>query len=186
MTEDQAIEAVNNAISELVNFDLVIVETSNAPLSTYVQRHRHEYIRTVRDVLSAMPAEAQGGNIRVLEIGSFFGVVCMALKYLGYDVTASDIPEYIEIPEQIKRFSRHGIATASVRLEDYILPFSDETYDVIIMCEVSSILISIHSLCLKKSIGSENLTPFFIFRCLTAPAFTIAAPSLWDTDLAAS
>ena len=51
MIVDQAIEAVNNAISELVNFDLVIVETSNAPLSTYVQRHRHEYIRTVRDVL---------------------------------------------------------------------------------------------------------------------------------------
>ena len=60
----------------------------------------------------------------------------MALKCLGYDVTASDVPEYIEMPEQIKRYSRHGIATASVRLEDYILPFSDETYDLIIMCEV--------------------------------------------------
>jgi SAM-dependent methyltransferase len=72
----------------------------------------------------------------VLEIGSFFGVVCMALKFLGYDVTASDIPEYIEMPEQAKRYSRHGISTASVRLQDYILPFSDETFDVIIMCEV--------------------------------------------------
>ena len=134
MNEDLAITAVEKAISELVNFDLVLVENGNAPPSSYVQNHRHEYIRTVRDVLSAMPAE--GGAVRVLEIGSFFGVVCMALKHLGYDVTASDIPEYIEMPEQVKRYSRHGIATASVRLEDYILPFSDETFDVIIMCEV--------------------------------------------------
>jgi SAM-dependent methyltransferase len=134
MIKDQAINAVDKAISELVNFDLVLVENGNAPPSNYVQSHRHEYIRTVQDVLSAMPAE--GGNVRVLEIGSFFGVVCMALKYLGYVVTASDIPEYIEMPEQAKRYSRHGIATASVRLEDYILPFSDETFDVVIMCEV--------------------------------------------------
>ena len=55
MIEDRAIKAVDKAISELVNFDLVVVENSNAPPSTYVQRHRHEYIRTVRDVLSAMP-----------------------------------------------------------------------------------------------------------------------------------
>lgn len=136
MIEDRAIKVVDEAISELVNFDLIVVENSNAPASTYVQRHRHEYIRTVRDVLSTMPPKEQGGKIRVLEIGSFFGVVCMALKCLGYDVTASDVPEYIELPEQIERYSRHGIATASVRLEDYILPFSDETYDLIIMCEV--------------------------------------------------
>jgi SAM-dependent methyltransferase len=134
MNEDRAIGAVDKAISELVNFDLVLVENDHSPPSTYVQAHRHEYIRTVRDVLSVMPAEA--GNTRVLEIGSFFGVVCMALKYLGYDVTASDVPEYIDMPEQAKRYSRHGIATAAVRLEDYILPFSDETFDVIIMCEV--------------------------------------------------
>src|ERR1700733_3381504 len=101
MNEDLAITAVEKAISELVNFDLVLVENGNAPPSAYVQNHRHEYIRTVRDVLSAMPAE--GGAVRVLEIGSFFGVVCMALKNLGYDVTASDIPEYIEMPEQVKR-----------------------------------------------------------------------------------
>jgi SAM-dependent methyltransferase len=134
MTEDRASAAVDQAISELVNFDLVIVESGNAPPSTYVQRHRHEYIRTVRDVLSCTSPES--GNVRVLEIGSFFGVVCMALKFLGYDVTASDMPEYIEMPEQKERFSRHGIATASIRLQDYILPFPDETFDVVIMCEV--------------------------------------------------
>jgi SAM-dependent methyltransferase len=134
MIKNQAIEAVDKAISELVNFDLVLVENGNASPSNYVQSHRHEYIRTVQDVVAAMPPD--GGNVRVLEIGSFFGVVCMALKYLGYVVTASDIPEYIEMPEQAKRYSRHGIATAAVRLEDFILPFADETFDLVIMCEV--------------------------------------------------
>jgi SAM-dependent methyltransferase len=134
MTKDEATEAVDSAISELVNFDLVLVKDGDASPSSYVQNHRHEYIRTVRDILSVIPA--QSGRVRVLEIGSFFGVVCMALKHLGYEVTAADIPEYIELPEQAKRYSRHGITTASVRLEDFILPFSDEVFDVVIMCEV--------------------------------------------------
>jgi len=133
MTDDAAVSAVDKAISELVNFDLVVVENSHAKPSTYIQRHRHEYIRTVRDILAtASPTTPK----RVLEIGSFFGVVCMALKFLGYDVVASDVPEYLEIPEQQKRYARHQIETKSVRLEEYVLPFADETFDVIIMCEV--------------------------------------------------
>jgi hypothetical protein len=39
-------------------------------------------------------------------------------------------------PEQPKRYSRHGIAAAAVRLEDHILPFSDVIFNVIIMREV--------------------------------------------------
>jgi SAM-dependent methyltransferase len=134
MTEDRAINAVDRAISELLNFDLIIVESGKQHGPTYTQKHRHEYIRTVRDVFATKPVK--GETVRVLEIGSFFGVVCMALKFLGYDVTASDVPEFMELPEQVKRYARLGISTASIRLEDYILPFPDETFDVIIMCEV--------------------------------------------------
>ena len=43
MNEDLAITAVEKAISELVIFDLVLVENGNAPPSTYIQNHRHEY-----------------------------------------------------------------------------------------------------------------------------------------------
>src|SRR5258708_33457207 len=110
MSKERATQAVDKAIAELVNFDLVLVEGDSAPPSTYVQRHRHEYIRTVDDILRSCPI---GGSnpVRVLEIGSFFGVVCMALKFLGYDVTASDVPEYINVPAQTTRYARHGIST---------------------------------------------------------------------------
>jgi SAM-dependent methyltransferase len=126
---------VDEATAELINFDLVLVDSDSAPPSTYVQRHRHEYIRTVNDILQSCPVGASQ-KIRVLEIGSFFGVVCMALKSLGYDVTASDVPEYIDMPAQTKRYARHGIHTKAIRLENYVLPFEDETFDAIIMCEV--------------------------------------------------
>jgi len=91
MTDDAAVSAVDKAISELVNFDLVVVENSHAKPSTYIQRHRHEYIRTVRDILAtASPTTPK----RVLEIGSFFGVVCMALKFLDttWSLPTSRIP----------------------------------------------------------------------------------------------
>ncbi len=134
MSEARAAAAVDKAIAELIGFDLVLVEGGAAEESDYVQRHRHEYVRTVRDILEHRPPEA--GPVRVLEIGAFFGVVCMALADLGYAVTAADIPEYIELPAQVERFGRHKVATRGVRLEEFVLPFDDESFDVVIMCEV--------------------------------------------------
>lgn len=64
------------------------------------------------------------------------GLVCLTRRKFGFEVTAADIPEYIEMPEQGERFSRHGVERASVRLEDFVLPFRDEQFDVIIMTEV--------------------------------------------------
>lgn len=134
-TEAQAAEAVDKAIAELRDFYLVLGDdVESAGHANYVLKHRHEYIRTVRDVLKHCPP-GQGG-VKVLEIGAFFGVVCIALASLGYEVTASDIPEYIEHPEQVERYKKYGIRTKGVRLEGFILPFADEEFDVIIMCEV--------------------------------------------------
>jgi SAM-dependent methyltransferase len=139
---DRATKAVDQAIGELAAFDLKIqgaalgmpsTNTASGPAS-YVVRHRHEYIRTVRDILQFRPPER--GSVRILELGAFFGVSCIALSSLGYHVTAADIPEFMDIPDQIERYARHGIATKGLRLEDYILPFNDDSFDVIIMCEV--------------------------------------------------
>jgi 2-polyprenyl-3-methyl-5-hydroxy-6-metoxy-1,4-benzoquinol methylase len=128
-------DAVDAAMAGLANFYLQISGEMEAKgHATYIHRHRHEYVRTVRDVLQHRPLN--GGKVDVLEIGAFFGVVCMALASLGYSVTASDLPEYIDHPEQQQRYSRFGIATQGVRLENFVLPFADESFDVIIMCEV--------------------------------------------------
>lgn len=141
--QTQATAAVDAAIADIGSFDLKVAGASEGMPSlatadgtaSYVARHRHEYIRTVRDVLEfAPPGPARG--VRVLEIGAFFGTNCVALSKLGYSVTAADAPEFIEQPEQIERYARHGIESAGIRLEDFVLPFGDEEFDVVIMCEV--------------------------------------------------
>lgn len=135
-TEAAAVKAVDAAIAELNNFELLANPDMEAGYhGTYVVHHRAEYVRTVRDVLRHRPPSADHGT-KVLEIGAFFGVVSLALASLGYDVTAADVPEYIDLPEQQERYARFGIKTKGVRLEDLILPFDDEQFDVIIMCEV--------------------------------------------------
>ncbi len=134
------VEAALDAImrDEFRHFDLHVdggagVRDENAEWPSYLSAHRHEYVRTICDVLQFAH---QTGAKRVLEIGAFFGLVCIALKKFGLEVVAADIPEYMEMPEQVERFSRHGVGVASVRLQDFVMPFEDEQFDVIIMTEV--------------------------------------------------
>lgn len=130
-----AARAVDAAIAELREFQLLAnPEMAAGHHDTYVSHHRAEYVRTVIDVLKHRPLST--GSVKILEIGAFFGVVCIALASLGYDVTAGDVPEYIELPEQAERYARFGIKTKGIRLEDFVLPFDDEQFDVVIMCEV--------------------------------------------------
>src|SRR5689334_4969200 len=74
----QAADAVDKAIAELADFDLKIegatqgmpsakLKSESGPVS-YVARHRHEYIRTVSDVLKYRPPISR--PVRVLELGA--------------------------------------------------------------------------------------------------------------------
>lgn len=133
---DEATAAVDAVITEMRDEDLRIdgadVGMSPEGDDGYPAQHRHEYIRTVRDILVHRPPVER---IRVLELGAFFGVVSIALQRLGYEVTAADLPELIELPRQAERFARCAVHTKAVRLEDLALPFPDESFDVVIMCE---------------------------------------------------
>lgn len=175
-----ALKAVNAAIAELANFRLLADPNMDAGFhETYVDQHRAEYERTVSDVLRHYPRSSS--PVRVLEIGAFFGVVCIALASLGYDVTAADVPEYIDLPEQAARYARFGIKTKGVRLQDFVLPFEDEQFDVIIMCEVLEHL-NFNPLPLLKEINRiGRLNLFFTCRCLTRPAFIIGWPCSMGT-----
>ena len=137
LNTETAERAVDSAMAEIADFDLRIEGAAQgmpkAGSLSYIERHRHEYVRTVRDINEFRPPT---GHVRVLELGAFFGVNCLALKKLGYDVTAADMPEFMDLPEQIERYRSYSIATKSVRLEEIVLPFADESFDVIIMCEV--------------------------------------------------
>ena len=86
---------------------------------TYVEQHRAEYERTVRDMLQALSASSVAR--RVLEIGAFFGVVCIALASLGYDVTAADVQNISICQSRLTRYARFGIKTKGVSLRGFRL-----------------------------------------------------------------
>ncbi|MEM6973344.1 MAG: class I SAM-dependent methyltransferase [Pseudomonadota bacterium] len=131
--EAEYVEVVDKVIDEIGGFDLRPDNSTQTEDSTYLRRHRHEYLRTVQDVDRYFEGRR---DRRVFEIGAFFGVVSIALKRLGYDVVASDAPEFMEIPEQIERFGREEIAIDKMRLQDFQLNGADEAFDCVIMCEV--------------------------------------------------
>ena len=109
-TDTTAAAAVRDAISELENFFLVLNDNIDAGFhETYVDQHRAEYERTVRDVLKHRPLS--DSPIKVLEIGAFFGVVCIALASLGYDVTSADL--MVELA--MERFRRNGTHDSASR-----------------------------------------------------------------------
>jgi 2-polyprenyl-3-methyl-5-hydroxy-6-metoxy-1,4-benzoquinol methylase len=125
---------IDDVLNGFEQFDLVPegIEASNQT-STYARRHRHEYVRTVHDI--ARHFEGRSG-IKVLEIGAFFGVVSIALARAGYDVTASDVPEYMSLEAQKRRFAAEKVEIMELRLEDFIIDTPDASFDCVIMCEV--------------------------------------------------
>lgn len=134
--DTEIVQLVDQVISEFGNFDLDIREDSfksDNEVSNYLKGHRHEYIRTISDIKEHFEGQK---NINILEIGAFFGVVCICLARLGFHVTASDVPEYMSLPEQKERFSKEGISIHEMRLQDYVFDQPNNTYDAIIMCEV--------------------------------------------------
>ncbi|MFC1876746.1 methyltransferase domain-containing protein [Thermodesulfobacteriota bacterium] len=127
---------VNSIIEDFGDFDLDPFREQHESIkekTVYLNSHRHEYIRTIHDILEYSKHHPVK---KILEIGAFFGVVSIAHAKLGFQVCAVDLPEYMSMPEQKERFGRYGIEIAEVRLQDYLLPFADERFDVIVMCEV--------------------------------------------------
>ncbi len=103
----------------------------------YLKTHAREYGRTVEDIVSYFKGRGLGdfGSITVLEIGTFLGVVSIALAKLGFKVTATDIEEFISCKNLQRKFRNFGVAYESCNLSSYNMPFSTESFDVVISCE---------------------------------------------------
>ena len=126
---------IQETIADIGDFDLIVYKEAltNKSKSKYMNNHEHEYVRTVQDLCNSLSTKP---NARILEIGAFYGVVSIALSKLGFQVTASDVPEYMMLPEQVQRYSNFNVNTANVRLQDFVLPFEDNSFEAVIMCEV--------------------------------------------------
>lgn len=100
----------------------------------YLSSLKASYVRTVRDVDSLFGTDKR--NRRILEIGSFLGAVSISLKKLGYDVRASDIPEFHQSEPLQALYERNGIQFDGVNLRHRKLPYESESLDAVIICEV--------------------------------------------------
>jgi 2-polyprenyl-3-methyl-5-hydroxy-6-metoxy-1,4-benzoquinol methylase len=100
----------------------------------YLTMLEQSYIRTVRDVDNLCRNERTGK--RILEIGSFLGPVSIALKRMGYAVSALDIPEFYASASLRSKYEKAGIPFVGVNLRHATLPYDAEFFDAVIMCEV--------------------------------------------------
>ncbi len=99
----------------------------------YLANSQSSYVKTLAAIVSWRPPSA---DVRVLEIGSFLGALCIALSKCGYQVSATDIPEFTPRGNMLAKLNEHHIEFRASNLRDYTLPYPDETFDVVIMCQV--------------------------------------------------
>lgn len=100
----------------------------------YLMELQGSYIRTVIDILRLYPEPSR--NINILEIGPYQGIVSIVLSKLGYKVQVFDIPEILSNKKIQDTYNLNGISFCAGNLEDTNLPFENNYFDAIIICEV--------------------------------------------------
>jgi SAM-dependent methyltransferase len=97
----------------------------------YAHKMEDTYVRTLRDVVSILGSSTKS----VLEIGALTGIVSICLRRIGHEVHALDIPELFSDKHVQDYYMRRDVRTHSINLRHAKLPFDDERFDLIIMCE---------------------------------------------------
>jgi len=100
-------------------------------INNYLNGQQYAYVRTVHDINRMVPKEK-----KILEIGSFFGVVSIALKKCGYSVYALDIPEFFSSEPLRKLYVDNDIPFTGLNLRKSPLPYESSYFDCVILCEV--------------------------------------------------
>lgn len=104
--------------------------TNNQEEYLYSISHQNSYQRTISDIINFIPT-----NSKVLELGAFIGVVSRSLKKIGYNIIASDIPEFFNNEWVSEYYKKHGIPIYPINLRKAKLPFPDNELDAILICE---------------------------------------------------
>lgn len=100
----------------------------------YLNDNKEDYTRTIRDIDSIFKGDRK--HIKILEIGSFLGVVSIALKKLGFTVFALDIPEFFRSSKLQSLYKKKEVSFKGVNLRNTKLPYKSNSLDAVIVCEV--------------------------------------------------
>ena len=116
---------------------LSVVAGTGAGERRYLEMLSPQYVRTLKELeqILAERSPREPSEVRVLEIGSFLGVLCFALRKVGFQVTAQDIPEFQNNPRLQERYRRAGIASVAANLKRHQFPYPEAHFDLVIMCE---------------------------------------------------
>jgi SAM-dependent methyltransferase len=126
---------INDIIGEYKNrpIDLLNIGDQEGE-NNYLKMQRNSYIRSVSDICELFPEESFR-KTRILEIGSFLGVLSIGLSRLGFIVSAYDIPEFNNNERLRQMFIDNDVDFVTGNLRDLKLPFDDNSIDCVIICE---------------------------------------------------
>jgi SAM-dependent methyltransferase len=102
----------------------------------YLRMLQGSYERTVADLTCHFTDSLKRADVHVLEIGAYLGVVSVSLRKFGFKVTAADLPDFARNPRLQRRYADYGIELFAANLRQYELPFPDQRFDAVVMCEV--------------------------------------------------
>ena len=100
----------------------------------YLNNLKSSYIRTIADIDRFLTGDRNQKNI--LEVGSFLGAVSISLKKLGFNVLATDVPEFHQSKNLRALYDKHDIPFSGLNLRSAKLPFESNSMDAVVMCEV--------------------------------------------------
>jgi len=131
-------QLVDEVVSDLNAEPVDLLSTGAGPGERrYLEMLSPHYVRTLGELQTILTGRCPGppAELRILEIGSFLGVICFALRRVGFQVAALDIPEFQNNPRLQERYRRAGIECVAANLKRHEFPFPDAHFDLVIMCE---------------------------------------------------
>ena len=99
----------------------------------YITNLKESYIRTIFKIDNLFD-QKEKSKIKILEIGSYLGIVSIALSKIGYLMTAADLEIFMQNKNLQNKFKTNNIEFKSIDLENPI-PFQNTLFDCVVMCE---------------------------------------------------